>query len=172
MADSRAITITLKLVAEEEADTNNQTNTQQVSTENDKDKKAKAAYAALAMQAGQSALGEVTAWAEYYWNRDLTLNDDYIGQRNKQIAMTMIDRGINAVSTIGSFTAMGAAAGPVGALVGAIVGTAIAASSIVRSNIQGQDQQNIQIRQMEAQLQFTRSRAGWSLQAASIGEDL
>lgn len=173
-ADNRSIVITLKLQNEETSDTDisNQTNTSGAESKSDKNKTAKAAYAAMAIQAGQTALNEVTAWAEYYWNRELTLNDDYVGQRNKQIALTQINRGISAISTIGSFTALGAQAGPIGAAIGAVVGTVVASASIIRSNVQGKDQQDIAIRQMEAQLDFTRSRAGWSLQAASIGEDL
>lgn len=174
MADNRSIIITLKLQSSDsdETDVNSQVDTQSAGNENDKDKKAKAAYKAMAIQSASAALNEVTAWAEYYWNKELTLTDDYIGQRNKNIAMSQINRGIGALTTIGSFTAMGAAAGPWGALAGAIVGTVVATASIVRSNVQGQEQQDIQIRQMNAQLDFTRSRAGWSTQAASIGEDL
>jgi len=172
MADNRSITITLKLSQNEDNNTSNQTNTEQVDFENDKNKTAKATYKALAIQAAQTAVSEVASWAEYYWNKELTLSDDYIGMRNKNIAMTQINRGVNALTTIGTFAAMGSAAGPWGAAIGAAVGTAIAVAGIVRSNVQGQEQQDIQIRQMDAQLQFTRSRAGWSLQAASIGEDL
>ena len=116
---------------------------------------------------------EIVSWAEYNWNKELTLNDDYIGQRNKNIAITQINRAVGAFSTIASSTASGAAIGGLtGALIGAVVGTFSTVSGIIRSNVQGQDQQNIAIRQMDAQLDFTRSRAGWSLKAASIGEDL
>lgn len=172
MLDKRSIVITLKLTSSDETSTNNQTNTEQVDFENDKNKKAKAAYKSLAIQAAQTAISEVSAWAEYYWNKELMLNDDYVGMRNKNIAMTQINRGVNALTTIGSFTALGSAAGPWGAAIGAAVGTVVAAASIVRSNMQGEQQQSIQLRQMDAQLQFTRSRVGWSLKAASIGEDL
>ena len=92
---------------------------------------------------------------------------------NKNIALMQINRATSAVSTIGSMTASGASVGGwVGAIIGAFIGTVTAGAGIIRSNIQGQEQQDIALRQMDAQLQFTRSRAGWSLQAASIGEDL
>lgn len=173
MADNRSIVITLKLQSEEDkTDVNNQVDTQKAESESDNDKKSKSAYAALALQIGSTALSEVAAWAEYYWNKELTLTDDYIGQRNKNIAMTQISRAINVATTTGSWTAMGAALGPVGAVIGGILGAAVSISGIVRSNVQGQEQEDIAIRQMNAQLGFTRSRAGWSLQAASIGEDL
>ena len=173
MADNRSIVITLKLDGgAEENDTSQQTDTKQVADKNDKGKKAKAAYKALSIQAGTVALNEVTSWAEYYWNKELMLNDDYIGERNKNVALTQINRGISALSTIGSFTALGASAGPWGAAIGAVIGTVVAGAGIVRSNVQGKEQQDIMLRQMDAQLSFTRSRAGWSTNAGSIGEDL
>ena len=173
MADNRSIVITLKLKsADDKSDVNNQVDTQKTEEESDNDKKSKSAYAALALQVGSTAINEVAAWAEYYWNKELTLTDDYIGQRNKNIALTQIGRAVNVVTTTGSWAAMGAALGPVGAIIGGILGAAVSVSGIVRSNVQGQEQEDIAIRQMNAQLSFTRSRAGWSLEAASIGEDL
>lgn len=171
-ADNRSVVITLRLEQTSDADVGNQVDTESVSQKNDKDSSGKAAYKAMAMQALNVALSEVTSWAEYYWNRELALDDDYIGQRNKRVILTQISRASSAAATVGSFALIGSAAGPAGAVIGALLGTAVAASGIARSNIQGKDQQDIQIRQMNAQLQFTRSRAGWSLQAASIGEDL
>jgi hypothetical protein len=175
MADTRSITITLKLdKGNEEPNTSNQTQTSGGKTEeNDKGSSAKALASYTAIQVGQLAVSEVIAWGEYYWNRELMLNDDYIGQRNKTIALTHINRTINNISTVGSGIASGAA---VGGWVGAIIGGAISitqvAAGIIRSNVQGQEQQDIHLKQMNGQLNFTRSRAGWSTQAASIGEDL
>lgn len=171
--DNRSIVITLKLDSNENEVDNKPTDTSGAQTKNDKDSSAKAVAKFAAIQSAQVATGEIVSWAEYYWNRELILNDDYVGQRNKNIALTQINRAVSAVGTIGSMTASGAAVGgAAGAIVGAVVGTLTVASGIIRSNIQGADQQNIALKQMDAQLQFTRSRAGWSLQAASIGEDL
>lgn len=172
--DNRSIVITLKLDSgNKETAENNPTDTSSTQQETDKNSKAKAVAAFAVMQSAQIVASEAVAWGEYYWNRELTLNDDYVGQRNKTIALTQINRGINAVSTIGSMTASGAAVGGwVGAIIGAVIGTGTVVAGIARSNIQGQDQQNIMLKQMNAQLQFTRARTGWSLQAASIGEDL
>lgn len=174
MTDNRSITINLKLTGDDTGSTDSSSNTQTSNfSGEDKNSKAKAAALALASQALSAAANEVVAWAEYYWNRELTLNDDYIGQRNKQIAMTQINRGIGVVSGILSATASGAAVGGwVGAIVGAVIGTATQTANIVRSNVQGKDQQDIMLRQMNASLDFTRSRSGWSTKAASIGEDL
>lgn len=171
--DNRSIVITLKLDSGEGVLQEKPTDTTSTQQKTDKGSTAKAIAAFAAVQATQIATNEVVAWGEYYWNKELTLNDDYVGQRNKNLAITQINRGINVISTIGSMTASGAAVGNwVGAIVGAVLGTATAVAGIARSNIQGQEQQDIALKQMDAQLQFTRSRAGWSTKAASIGEDL
>ena len=170
--DNRSVVITLKLDSGKEQDAK-PTDTEATKKNTDKDSTAKSVAKFAVIQSAQLVVNEVVAWAEYYWNRELILNDDYVGQRNKNIAMMQINRAVGVVTTTGSMAAAGAAiGGPAGAIVGAVIGLATSASSIARSNIQGQDQQNIAIRQMDAQLHFTRSKAGWSTQAASIGEDL
>ena len=171
-ADSRSIVITLKLDSTGEGESK-PTDTSSVKTATDKDSTAKAVAAFAITQCVELVVSEAVSWGEYYWDRWLTLNDDYIGQRDKNVITTQINRGISAVSTVASMTAAGASVGgPIGAAIGAIIGVVTDISGFVRSNVQNQDQQNILIRQMEAQLDFTRSRAGWSLNAASIGEDL
>ena len=175
MADNRSIVITLKLdnSSENQSDTSNQTNTTRVSNETDKNGAAKAVAAWAVTQAVQVVASEAVAWGEYYLNRELNLRDDYIGQRNKRIAATQINRGISAVSSVASGAIGGfAVGGPVGAVIGGAISLVAQIAGIERSNRQGQEQQSIMLRQMDTQLGFTRSRAGWSLQAASIGEDL
>lgn len=171
MKDNRSIVITLKLDNGESNnnDTENQTSAKK---KDDKDNVSKAVAVFAVAHLVQTAASESVAWGEYIWNRELTLKDDYIGQRNKSIATTQINRGISLISNVGTMTASGAAFGPVGAIIGAAVGAVSGIAGIVRSNLQGQEQQNITLTQMDAQLGFTRSRAGWSTQAASIGEDL
>ena len=172
-ADNRSIVITLKLDGNQDNSQANPTNTEGTKQQSDNDGNTKAVASFAIAQTAQLVSNEIVAWADYYWERELTLNDDYISQRSKTIALTHISRVTGAVSNVGSMTATGAmVGGTAGAIVGAIIGVVTEASRVVRSNIQGQDQQNIAIRQMNAQLEFTRSRAGWSLQAASIGEDL
>jgi len=132
-----------------------------------------AAAVALGSMAAQTVLSEVSSWAMYYVNKELVLNDDYIGQRELGIAMQAVNWGINSASTIASMTATGAmAGGAVGAVFGAVIGTGTVIARTVRDNIQAQDQQNIRLRQLQVQLDYTRNRAGWSTNAASIGEDL
>ena len=173
-ADNRSVTIRIKLEDEtkDELDLSNQTNTEAVGGSSDKSKKAKSAYTVLAVQALEHAANEIVSEAEYAWSKEMILTDDYIGQRNKQIILTQINRGISAFSTVATYTALGAQAGPVGAMVGAFLGTAMAGLGILRSNWQGQVEQDLALRKADSQLEFTRSRAGWSTHAASIGEDL
>ena len=174
MADNRSVTITLRLDENSnQSNVSNQTNTNKVKNDTDNDSQSKAIAAFAVAQLAEMATTEIVGWAEYYWNRELTLNDDYIGQREKNIALTHINSAISRVSNIATATAQGAMiGGPIGAAIGFLIGAGTQAASIARSNAQGQDQQNIQIMQLNAQLDFTRSRAGWSTKAASIGENL
>ena len=171
-ADNRSVVVTLKLDSNASEGTS-PVDTSSVKQSTDKNGSMKALAAFAVAQMAQLAASELVAWGEYYQNKELTLSDDYIGQRNKTIALTQINRAVSSISTIGSMTATGASVGGwVGAIVGAAVGTATVVAGIARSNIQGQEQQDIMLRQMDAQLGFTRSRVGWSLNAGSIGEDL
>ena len=173
MADNRSIVITLKLDNSDDNDANVSNQVDTSNKKNDKDKTNKAVALYAAQQISSLVTSEVLNWAEYYWNRELTLNDDYIGQRNKTIITTQINRGINVASGLFSGLSGGMAiGGAAGAFVGLLIAGATQIASIARSNQQGQDQQNIMLRQMDAGLNFTRSRVGWSLKAASIGEDL
>lgn len=121
----------------------------------------------------QWAVSETTSWIDYYWNQELSLTDDYIGQRNKAIATTQINRVISYAGTAAATTQLGASiGGPIGAAIGFVVGVGMDVATVFRSNKQGQEQQDILLAQMNASLSFTRARVGWSTTAASIGEDL
>ena len=175
-ADNRSIVITLKLETKDDADVSDatkETDNSNVAAQAGKGAAAKTLAIYAAKEVVETAAREAVDWGEYFWNRELTLNDDYIGQRDKQIALTQINRTISFASSIGGGAAAGTTILPgVGTAIGAMIGAIKSVTSIIRSNLQGQDQQNIMLRQMDAQLDFTRSRAGWSIQAASIGEDL
>ena len=181
MADNRSIVITLKLdQGENNNDINNQTTSSVSSQSNDNDASAKTVALMLAKQSISIVGNELIAWGEYYWNKELSVTDDYIAQRNKAIATTHINRVTSYANTVFS-TGMtgfqlGSAFGPIGSAIGAAIGASIglitSGLQVARSNAQGRDQQNLQLLTLQAQLDFTRSRAGWSLKAASIGEDL
>lgn len=172
--DNRSVVITLKLDnGGEQTDTSQQTNTSAAANNSDKNGSAKAIAAFAAVEMVRMATSEVVSCADFFATNELSLRDDYVGQRNKQIALTHINRVASAGATIVSSAAQGAMiGGPVGAIVGAALGTIFVGVSTLRSNFEGETNQKIHLEQMDAQLQFTRSRAGWSLKAASIGEDL
>ena len=173
MADERKIVIVLKA----ENDTNAQE--EKVSTgteENTKQTKGQIAVAVVAWAVKEllsTAASEALNWAMFEVDKNLMLKDDYIGQRNKRIALQCINRTASNINTIYGSTASGAALGGAGgAIVGFLVGTAHVVSSTVRENVQNNFMQNVQLAQMNAQLSYTRQRSGWSTNAASIGEDL
>ena len=177
--DNRSIVITLKSESEiggsspsQDLNVSNKTSSSEAQSKSNNNSMAKAAYAQMAISAANAVVNEMIAWGDYDVDKYMNLHDDYIGQRNMNVAQHYINGAVSAGSTIVSMALVGSAAGPMGAAVGAAIGTVIAAARIERSNIQGNDQQEIQIKQLDCQLQYTRRRAGWSLTAASIGEDL
>ncbi len=170
--DKREVVITLKA---EKTEDNSLNTALKVSDDkgNDVGAYGKSAYAALAIAAAEEAFNEVIAWADFQIDRTLILNDDYIGERNKNIALHYINGASSAITTIGSYTAMGASAGGwVGAIIGAVIGTATVAAKNIRSNVTNARQQELQVTQMNYQLEFTRMRSGWSTHAASLGDNL
>lgn len=171
--DTRSVVITIKLEDDSGDSKESKTDTTAAAKKDDKDSSAKSLAVFAVSSAVETATKELVSWGSYYMQRDLSLTDDYIGERNARIAETQINRGISAASTIVSSTASGAAVGGwIGAIIGFALGTTTTALNIVRSNIQGREQQDIALRQLNTQLEYTRSRAGWSTHAASIGEDL
>ena len=105
-------------------------------------------------------LGEALYESEKYFN----LTDNVQGRRNLNIARQNIER----VWGVAQDTIAGAKAG---GWVGAIIGFAVGMTKLGVKIYQGYDQQNIKIRQMEEQLDYTRQRVGYSLTVGSNGEN-
>ena len=101
---------------------------------------------------------------DYAINRHFNLTDDYMGQRTYNIAKGIVSKGYNMAISIQA-----------GFLTGGPMGAAIAASLSIGSTIieavKNYDQQNIMLRQMDTQLEYSRQRAGFSLTSGSIGEN-
>lgn len=133
-----------------------------------------ALYTGLAIKMVSAATNELISWTMYDINKQLDLNDDYIGQRNLQIAQTLISKGGSIVmqAVSGAITGATFGGGVPGAIIGAVVGAGIGIAHQAIETTKSMEQQEIRLRQMDAQLDFQRQRAGWSLKAASIGEDL
>lgn len=99
----------------------------------------------------------------YWLERSYRLNDDYISQRNLTVAKNIINQSISSGTRVIAATV---AFGAVGLAV-SLVGEAI---NIGTRIIHNYTEQNDRIRQLNAQLDFSRVRAGYSLTAGSIGE--
>lgn len=113
-----------------------------------------------AKKVGQTLLSE----ALYEVNKYFDLTDNVEGKRNLNIAIGMAHRG----TTVLSSTLIGA---QIGGVPGAVVGFVASSISEAINVYQGYDQQNIQLRQLNTQLEYTRERAGYSLTSGSIGEN-
>lgn len=117
----------------------------------------------LASQIFSQVKEQIAETALYGINRHLALTDDYIGERQLNAGLNVINRTISSASIV----AFGASLGPVGIA----LGVAVAAGSLIFDVVKNYDQQNILIKQMDKQLEFQRQRVGYSLTSGSIGEN-
>lgn len=115
-------------------------------------------------QARQYVKADINRIATYEINKWFTLNDDYIGQRNVNAALNVISKAKSIYTTVAAGVVVGGAVGGIIAAVGSLLTLGIDIA-------QNYDRQNIQIKQMDAQLQYQRQRAGYSLTSGRIGED-
>lgn len=113
-----------------------------------------------AKKVGQILLSE----ALYEINKYYDLTDNVENKRDLHIAINMIHRGANFIGA----TLAGA---KIGGVPGAVIGFGVSAVNEAINIYQGYDQQNIQLRQLQTQLEYTRERAGYSLTSGSIGEN-
>lgn len=109
--------------------------------------------------------------ALYESNKFFDLTDNVQNQRNLNIAKTNIQRATSIIGSTVSGAMVGGNAGPVGAIIGAVVGFVAGVAQKGVDIYQGYDQQNIDIRQREQQLSYTRQRVGYSLTVGSNGEN-
>lgn len=110
--------------------------------------------------------------AEYEFSKYYTTHDDYIGQRNFEIAKAIIGIAVNVGSSVVSGATVGASAGgAVGAVIGAAAGALFSGVNLALQYNRAMEQQQLTINQLDAQLQYTRQRSGYSLTSGSVGED-
>ena len=164
MADERYIRIA---IVNEKTD-NNATSSTEAKTAKPKSggassKMSKVASAYIARSIVNNTISSVISATEYHFEKQWQLDDDYISQRTYTIAKNFITASMGAVSTIAvGFSTAGIAGG--------ILATAYEAINTGMNIYKNYDQQSIKIKQMDAQLDYTRVRAGYSVQAESIGE--
>ena len=109
----------------------------------------------LAHQAFNTVKSQIEAEANYEISRYFTIYDDVAGERNLAMAKAYINH----------------IAGPVGGFAGAMLAGSVAGVGMALEARRALEQQDLRIAQAEAQLGYTRQRAGWSLTAGSIGEN-
>ena len=121
----------------------------------------------LLQKAGSELKGLVLNEAKYEIKKYFMLKDDYAGAQQMQVAEQMITSIIGFTAGIAGAIIAG---GPVGAAAAAvaIIGAGIKVGIDIYQNM---DQQRIKLNQINAQLQYNRQRAGYSLTAGSIGEN-
>ena len=113
-------------------------------------------------KAGKSLASMGVDMVMYRVNRNLTLTDNYLAQQDMTIALNIISTASGAAMSI-----VGGAmvAGPWGAAIAAVVETTRIGINIFKNY----DQEYLQIKAMDAQLDFSRQRAGYALTAGSRG---
>lgn len=159
MADTREIVITIKGSGETTTQTDKPDNPNPKDSSN-----IKKSTSILLNQTYQRLKSEISSEVNYEIDKHFRLSDNYIGQRNFNNAKQVINKAVSFGTSIATGFAIG---GPVGA-VGAFVVQTISLGIDIYQNY---DQENINLRQMEAQLSYTRERAGYSLTSGSIGEN-
>lgn len=122
-------------------------------------------------QAFNQLKNEFISEVNYEINKHFNLTDDYIGQRNVNVAKNVISRVASIGTSIYAGAKLGLGGGPVGIAIGAVTALVISTAQLGVDIYQNYDQANINLRQQNAQLEFTRQRAGYSLTSGSIGDN-
>lgn len=123
-------------------------------------------------QAFSHLKSEFISELNYEINKHFVLTDDYVGQRKVTALKNIASRALSIGTSIVSGAKAGSMVLPgVGTAVGAITMAVVSAINLGVDIYQNYDQANISLRQQNAQLDFTRERAGYSLTSGSVGEN-
>lgn len=129
------------------------------------------AMTTIAVQLGEKALHEAVQFSlseiDYHIQRSFYLKDDYIGQRNYSIAKAQITNAASSAFALGAALMTG---NPV-AIGMTVIAQGVKAIRNITEYVHAVEMQDLQIKQLDANLQFNRTRAGYSLTAGSIGEN-
>ena len=118
-----------------------------------------AAFTTLVQGVAKNLKGIIVDEVKYQLVKNFELTDNYIGLQNMNIALNIGGKAFSYAAAI-------AVSGPAGA--------AFAISDMIRTSqsmSHNYYEQKIRIAKMDAQLQFNRERAGYSLTAGSRGEN-
>lgn len=164
MADIRQVEVIFRAEEYSGAQKPNQKTRQSKKGNKVKDRAAQHAANVVVQQTWSFVKSEVRKVVNYEINKWFTIKDDYIAQRSLTNAMNVISKTKDiTVAIAGGFVAAGAAGA-----------TVLAIGSLVSLGIdiaQNYDQQNLKLKQMEAQLKYQRDRVGYSLTSGRIGEN-
>lgn len=138
----------------------------------DDDQLETAVLATLIGRAARQLKGTVISELKYQQNKYYNMQDDYLGKQNMDIALNVLEKvwsvGINIYAGAKLGLKLG---GGYGAAAGAIIAAGVSTVQTYQQVAHNYEQERIRLNQMQAQLDFTRQRAGYSLTAGSIGEN-
>ena len=141
---------------------------------NDKTKKTsdtKPLTIVLLNQVYESVKNQVVNQVNYEIDKHFQLTDNYIAKRSFNEAMSVINFAVGVGTSAVSGFVLGSSAGIGGGIAGAIVGASVQVMSTITNVVQNYDREQIEMRQLEGQLSFSRERAGYSLTSGSVGEN-
>lgn len=110
----------------------------------------------------KQSVQDIYNMAIYHFEKEWSLTDDYQSQRNCTIALNVISKSISVATN----AFIGLSVGGVAGLAVSVVASGVDLGFEIYKNL---DQQNIKIKQMDAQLEYTRVRSGYSITDESIG---
>lgn len=168
MADTKGIEVNL-VITEKQGDTDTPSvpkpSTPESKPASQDNTNLNATTSVLLHEAYNYAKQTITQIASYEINKYFNLSDDYQTQRNVTIAKNVISKATGMGTAIaGGFVAGGAVGGAI-----AIVGSVASLGVEIAQNY---DQERIKLNQANAQLSYSRLRAGYSLVSDSVGENL
>ena len=159
-------TIIIKIVQDQSDGETPQVDTSGVkATQKSQQSDLKTAAITTVIQRAASSLKEMgVSQVRFQINRYFDMTDNYLGQQSMNIALSSANRLYNAgASVVGGFMV----AGPAGAVIMGLVEVAKVGLDIYHNY----SEQDLKLRKMNAELQFNRQRAGYSLTVGSQGEN-
>lgn len=126
----------------------------------------------LIYRAAKQLKGTIISEIKYQQNKYYSLQDDYLGQQNMEIALNVVEKVWSVGLNIYTGAKLGYKLGSgYGAVAGAVIAAGVSTVQTYQQVAHNYEQERIKLNQMQAQLDFTRQRAGYSLTAGSIGEN-
>lgn len=126
----------------------------------------------LVHKALNEAEQQLKSAVDYEFSMYYSTHDDYIGQRNFEIARANINMAVKVGTSLYSGVSMAASiGGPIGAAISAAAAVVSTGVDLALQYSRAMEQQQLKIDQMNAQLSYTRQRSGYSLTSGSVGED-